>query len=346
MIQENLPDSADKIQKSQSANPPTSLNEQGVCKALELKIKDDLEEFTKEFYYEGFRWHLGASLIGNECKRLLWYNFRWVATEKPSGRLQRLFNRGHLEETRWPQWLTGMGFKVYTHDTEAPLKEDGTMPQYRIKNRVGGHFGGSLDGILEFPASYNIKEPALFSCKTSGTGAGFNKMSKEPLVLAKRDHYIQECIYGNAYGIEHVVYAVTNKNDDDVVIKVEKLDFELAKNMEVKAHSIIFSQTPPPRISENATFMQCKNFCQFKDICHYNKPVAVNCRSCINCHAIDNGEFFCQKWEAQIPREAIPAACPEWVSIAIDSAGNKEQSTYETAAGKPDFEIEFVPLPK
>ena len=27
---------------------------------------------------DGFRSHLGASLIGKECERALWYDFRWV----------------------------------------------------------------------------------------------------------------------------------------------------------------------------------------------------------------------------------------------------------------------------
>jgi hypothetical protein len=27
---------------------------------------------------DGFREHLGASLIGKDCERALWYDFRWV----------------------------------------------------------------------------------------------------------------------------------------------------------------------------------------------------------------------------------------------------------------------------
>ena len=30
---------------------------------------------------DGFRDHLGASIIGKECRRALWYDFRWVNVE-------------------------------------------------------------------------------------------------------------------------------------------------------------------------------------------------------------------------------------------------------------------------
>jgi hypothetical protein len=44
--------------------------------------------------------HLGASLIGKECARQLWYTFRWVSSTSHRGQLLRLFRTGHLEEAR------------------------------------------------------------------------------------------------------------------------------------------------------------------------------------------------------------------------------------------------------
>ena len=45
---------------------------------------------------DGFRAHLGASIIGKECERALWYDFRWVTQAKLPGRLLRLFETGQL----------------------------------------------------------------------------------------------------------------------------------------------------------------------------------------------------------------------------------------------------------
>ena len=65
---------------------------------------------------EGFRTHLGASLIGGECSRALWYGFRWATKPKFSGRILRLFNRGHLEEARFISLLLMIGCTVYQQD--------------------------------------------------------------------------------------------------------------------------------------------------------------------------------------------------------------------------------------
>ena len=39
---------------------------------------------------DGFREHLGASLIGKPCERALWYDFRWVTVSRHEGRILRL----------------------------------------------------------------------------------------------------------------------------------------------------------------------------------------------------------------------------------------------------------------
>ena len=88
---------------------------------------------------DGFRSHLGASLIGKECERALWYDFRWVTRSKHPGRLLRLFETGQLEEARMVLNLRRTGATVLEVDPE-------TGRQFRVQAH-GGHFGGSLDGL-------------------------------------------------------------------------------------------------------------------------------------------------------------------------------------------------------
>ena len=38
---------------------------------------------------DGFREHLGASLIGKPCGRALWFDFRWITPSRFSGRMLR-----------------------------------------------------------------------------------------------------------------------------------------------------------------------------------------------------------------------------------------------------------------
>lgn len=131
-----------------------------------------------------FRDHLGGSMIGRACEREIWYGFRHATRPNFSGRILRLFNRGHREEERFVAYLRDVGATVYEfaqclwyHDASdsyvaldwgesphngADVLDDVTdivfhrerakqrqgieLKQWRILD-VDGHFGGSLDGI-------------------------------------------------------------------------------------------------------------------------------------------------------------------------------------------------------
>lgn len=74
---------------------------------MNLRFKEHIESQESEF-----RNHLGGSMIGRKCERQLWYNFRWAASSNFDGRMLRLFNRGHLEEHRFIQYLRLAGATV------------------------------------------------------------------------------------------------------------------------------------------------------------------------------------------------------------------------------------------
>src|SRR5438094_7242889 len=82
--------------------------------------------------------HLGASLLGNECERALWYSWRWCSPPDHDGRLLRLFETGKLEETRFVRELRGIGATVLDLDPH-------TGKQWVLKAPgLGGHVGGSM----------------------------------------------------------------------------------------------------------------------------------------------------------------------------------------------------------
>lgn len=327
-----------------------SLDSPGVTKALAKRIKDDIDQYCVDTYDGGHRWHLGGSLIGDECKRKLWYIFRWVLHEKTTGRQQRLFNRGHREEDRFIEWLEGIGVQVWADDLHnnslwfhaesdsylllkageqpgepcidvsqdrkhiARAKADGVeFPQYRI-SAAQGHFGGSLDGIARLPERYGIDEPVLLEFKTNGTGKGFSDLCTQGMPVAKPQHFAQTSTYGNEYRFNYVLYLNICKNDDDLHIEVTKLDHNLGEQMKLKAEQIITSDKPPAKLSENPTFFKCK-FCHFTDICHKGAVPEVNCRSCKYAKPAENGEWFCETHNGIIPRDFVPKACPEYKAI-------------------------------
>ena len=88
---------------------------------------------------EPARGYLGASSIGIECSRELWYSFRKCSEPSFDGRMYRLFNRGHKEEARFVEELRGIGCEVHEFD------ENGN--QFKVI-ACDGHFLGHTDGAV------------------------------------------------------------------------------------------------------------------------------------------------------------------------------------------------------
>ena len=309
----NKPNSEETPTKSDAGKQSVNLDAPGVAKALAKRILEEIDEYCVRTYDGGHRSHLGASLIGRECKRYLWYVFRWCLHEKTTGRQQRLFNRGHREEARFIEWLEGIGFKVWFENRDEGPNEKGEYPQYRISD-VMGHFGGSLDGIAVLPERYGIAEPVLLEFKTNGTGAGFNKLADDGMPIAKPEHFAQTSTYGKKYNFRYCVYLNINKNDDSLHIEVVKLNHNLGEQMIMKAEQIIMSQTAPARLSDNPTFHKC-GYCHMKEVCHKGAVVEVNCRSCAFARPVENAEWFCEVHNGNIPKDFIAKACPSYKAI-------------------------------
>lgn len=283
------------------------------------QLSADVEAYTQQLLEDGPRSHLGASLIGKDCSRHLWYTFRWVKHKKFAGRMLRLFNRGHKEEARFVEWLRGVGFNVMEYNPNEPDK------QFRIIG-IRNHFGGSLDGLGSIPERYiTMLEKLrhigrlLFEFKTHNeksytklAGAKDNRSNRiKPagVAKAKPEHYAQMCMYGTVYKIKYGIYCAVNKDTDELYFEIVPLDWKLGAIMERKAEDIINSQTPPEKLHPDPTWFGCK-FCDHLDVCHNNEPLEVNCRSCANAMPVDNGKWQCAIYGI-IPHEFIIKGCAQ-----------------------------------
>ena len=289
----------------------------GRQKAIAAQLKKEINDWCANKYFDGHRWHLGASMIGAECTRALWYGFRWAFTAtyidtngvSQKGRMGRLFNRGHREEERFVEWLRGVGFTVQEFDPDLPLK-DGKPQQFRISDHEG-HYGGSADGKVWFRADYGDMPPMLCEFKTSGAKA-FKKLQDDGVQLAKPQHFTQMSTYGRRFGLEFALYVCINKDTDDLHIEVAKLDWNHADHMTTRAGNIIHSPCPPPKISENSAYLTCK-FCDYAPVCHGQQPYEKNCRSCKNATPAAGGEWHCALFQALIPRDFVAKGCDSHV---------------------------------
>lgn len=274
-------------------------------KELAQRIKDDINNYCVETLTDEHRRHLGASVIGMECHRAIWYAFRWCGYQIFNGRMLRLFNRGKVEEKLIIEWLRGIGCTVWEVDPT-------TNKQFRIWG-VNGHYGGSADSVGILP--YFPDLPMLLEFKTHNTKS-FGHLTSKGVLLSKPQHYAQMCSYGKHYNFKYGIYVAVNKNDDDMHVEIIELDWRLAHDMTNKAQDIIEAKFPPPRISDQPSYFECK-YCSFWGICHNGEAVEVNCRSCKMATPIANAEWHCSRFDAVIPKDYLEKGCQYHLSINI-----------------------------
>lgn len=153
----------------------------------------------------------------------------------------------------------------------------------------------------------------LLEFKTHNTKS-FCHLTANTLKLSKPQHFVQMSMYGKGYGFKYGLYCAINKNDDDLYFELVELDWNLAIQNENKARDIITSNVPPPRISNQSSYFECK-YCNFVDICHHGECVEVNCRSCKYSEPAEAASWKCNKFNSAIPNDFIAKGCSEHVSI-------------------------------
>jgi len=239
---------------------------------------------------DGHRRHLGASVIGRECERQIYFGFRWADCEKFLGQMYRLFERGQLEEVRFVDLLKRIGATVWTHDDKGE--------QFRIF-AFGGHFAGSCDGVARLP---DEPEPVLLEMKTHGDNS-FAKLKSAGMPAAKPEHYSQMVVYMHHLKLKRGLYMAINKNTDELYLEFVDYDYSVAITMEMRAERIIFGLGDDPhlpeRISENPDYFACR-FCAFKGVCHGTKMPRVNCRTCVHASPKPEGGWACARGRVEI----------------------------------------------
>lgn len=247
-----------------------------------------------------FRSHLGASLIGRECARELWYSFRWATDRKHEGRMIRLFNRGHLEEARFIAMLLMIGCQVY--------QQDAAGNQFRISH-AQGHFGGSGDGIIigvpDVP-----DQPVLGEFKTHNDKS-FTQLIDEGVREYKFEHYVQMNCYMRKMGINYALYLAINKNTDELYGEIIIINPELADQFLDRGEKIVFAKEAPAKINESPGFYKCR-FCDHRPVCHLKKPPEINCRTCKHSNPIENGQWACTLHNTILTKEDQLKGCNEY----------------------------------
>lgn len=297
---------------------------------------DIIDQVIEDSQESSFRAHLGGSLIGDSCKRKLWFDFRWCTVVVFPGRVLRLFNTGKRYEDRFIEWLRLAGVTAYQVD------EQGKQFKYELFN---GHFGGELDavltGLLEAPGTPHVAEFKTHNNKS------FTALKKDGVAKAQPRHYAQMQIYMEMSGLTRAYYLAVNKDNDELYSERIRIDKAITKELKNKAQEVIFAPEPLTGISTRPDWYECK-FCQHQNICHYGDLPEVNCRTCMNVTTTECGSWHCEAHDKHLTRDEQIAGCGShlfipklmpWAEIIdYDKTSNRpEWVTYKNLENNVEF---------
>jgi len=182
------------------------------------------------------RQYLGASGLMHECARSVFYQFRKVSPAVFPGRIKRLFRTGDIEEERVRHELMAIGFEVGGDQSRMTA--------------FGGLVKGHTDGFVRLADMPWL----LFECK-SCNGKRFKELKRfyrdgvedvHPLAAWKRHYWGQVHIYMQAFRLDACLYAVVNKDSDDLFFDLIEFDAVEARTARDRALDLL-GDVPPAR---------------------------------------------------------------------------------------------------
>ncbi|AKJ30657.1 isoleucyl-tRNA synthetase [Caldimonas brevitalea] len=241
-------------------NPTSSLGER-----VEALIDDGLQ---RQAGAQAARDYLGASRVGVACERALQFEYAQAPADPGrgfSGRILRIFERGHRMEDVMVEWLRTAGFDLRTR------KPDGGQFGFRVAN---GRLRGHVDGvILGGPDGFAC--PALWEMKCLGSKS-WKELKKHKLAAAKPVYAAQVAIYQAYLQLHEHPALFTALNADTMEIYAELVPFDaaLAQRMSDRAARVIQATEAGellPRAFHDPSHFECR-FCPWQDRCHRIEP--------------------------------------------------------------------------
>jgi hypothetical protein len=242
-------------------------------------MSDDLNETLRALVYEAWerraemepkRGYLGASGIGAECARAVWYDWRDATHIAFPGRVLRMFDRGRREEDTVYNELHEIGFTV--HDVDPA-----TGQQYAIR-AFGGMFQGHTDGQVSHPRITGGAE-WLLEIKTASRKRWMELQKSRDLQHWAQAYYWQVQAYMDARDLPHCLFVCVCKDDDELLYLVIDRDPAVADQIWERIERVLFEPDPPTQIADKPGTFACR-FCRHEPVCWRGQAPALSCRSC------------------------------------------------------------------
>ena len=212
------------------------------------------------------RGYLGASFIGHDCDRALWYEANECASDAfPIEALWR-FEDGHRTEELVASRLRLIdGITLHTHN------EHGEQYGFSMfDGRFQGHIDGIIVGLLQSP-----RLPHIWENKCVGEDV-FKKfvalrekriVDDDLLLEWNSSYYAQAQIYMHTFKLVRHYMTVASAGGRDISSCRTKYNREHALQIIERVERILSTRTEPPQCSSKPDFYKCR-MCKFNTICH------------------------------------------------------------------------------
>jgi hypothetical protein len=198
---------------------------------------------------KGVRDYMGASGLGEECDRKLWYSYK-MPKPVDDPRIHRIFDLGHQLEEYMIKLLKNAGYEMWLLDEEG--------------NQFGftdGVLAGHVDGIIM------LESPSLLEFKTYNT-TRFTALKKSGVRLSDPKYYTQCQVYMEKLDLSSCLFFALNKNDCEIhveIIQREPIEAHWAINRGKEIASVDNILEIPRRYGHISSF-KCK-MCNYREQC-------------------------------------------------------------------------------
>lgn len=190
--------------------------------------------------------YIGASNIGSDCSRQIWYELKNEKGNDVSNRTKRTWEIGRILEAMVIDLLRDCNVNI-------SACQDGF-----VDSKLP-YFKGHCDGIL-------MDYGTILEIKTA-KNASFTIFVKKGLKAWSKKYYAQIQAYMGMSGIHKAIILVLNKDTSELHEEYVEFDAFYYEDLTDKAIAIYQSKEAPRRIHNSPLWFECK-LCKFSKICH------------------------------------------------------------------------------
>jgi hypothetical protein len=202
------------------------------------------------------RKYLGASVVGQECERNVWYTYNGYPSAPIPAKGLYAIEDGHRTEDLIAERLRLVpGIKLWT------VQDNGEQFGFsKFEDKMKGHIDGVIEGLLQSPKTPHIWEHKAVNERK------FNELTKlkekfgEKNALREWDYvyYVQGQIYMGEFDLTRHYLTVSTPGGRDIISCRTEFDRTAYASIMAKAQRIIAAKEPPARISERKEHFKCK----------------------------------------------------------------------------------------